>query len=168
MNSVTYVYELSVTHVTDCTVLCTPLRRARDLAQRDEAQRRAAGTWRSACPDCLKKRQQALTNKKPKPNPPSDEHAIWRSEMRFNEGQRGHGVALVPTVSRSGNKLLPIKRKKQKQKTALLCLEDAAFVVLAVFVAHAGELVFVDGTRLNVPDELGVVVDGLVGGELTH
>ena len=51
MNSVTYVYELSVTYVTDCTVLCTAPRRARDLTKRDEAQLRAAGTWRSACPD---------------------------------------------------------------------------------------------------------------------
>jgi len=47
-------------------VLCTPLRRARDLAKRNEAQPRAAGTWRSACPDCLKQRSQALRNKKPK------------------------------------------------------------------------------------------------------
>jgi hypothetical protein len=39
MNCVTHVYESNVTHVSDCTVLGTPLRRARDLAMRNESQR---------------------------------------------------------------------------------------------------------------------------------
>jgi hypothetical protein len=49
MNCVTHVYESNVTHVSDCTVLDTPLRRARDLAMRNESQGGQQGKKDTQC-----------------------------------------------------------------------------------------------------------------------